>query len=109
MIITTQILTFAASAQQVTAPTTGVQGSCRTVRIEPLRTNTHAMWVGTSAVTNDASGTGVVSQLAKPGADTVIMDRFQDEDQNGLNRIDPTQYYAHGTSGEKALVTIIQS
>jgi hypothetical protein len=109
MTITTQIITFTSSAVQFVGPTQGVQGRSRKVLAEPLRSNTHPCYVGTSAVTNDASGTGVIQELATPPAATIPCDRFVDEDQNGENRIEPGQYYAHGTSGEKLKVAIIQN
>ena len=67
-----------------------------------------ATWVGTSTVTNDASGTGVIQELATPPAATIATDRFEVEDQDGSNTIDPTQYYGHGTSGEKLIVVYMQ-
>ena len=109
MTITTQLLVFTTGAVQFTVPSSGVQGRCRKIIAEPLRSNTHPCYVGTSAVTNDASGTGVIQELATPPAATIPCDRFVDEDQNGTNRIDPATYYGHGTSGEKLKVTIIQN
>ena len=63
--------------------------------------------VGTQAVTNDGSGTGVISQLAIPAAT---------ESTNGVrlpfyelylpnNGVDVTQFYFHGNLGEKVKVS----
>ena len=107
MTITQQIITFAAAAQQF--PAISGFGLCAKITAEPLRTNTHECYVGTAAVSNDASGVGVITQLAQPGAATVIMDRFSVEHQGSLNVLDPGQFYGHGTSGEKLLVTYYQA
>lgn len=103
MTVSTRILTFAAGAQQFPAPPTGVQVTA--VFAEPLRSNTHVSYVGLSTVTNDASGTGVISELAQPPAATLPVDRFEIADQDGYNTIDPTVFYGHGTTGEKLKVT----
>lgn len=106
MTVTQRILTFAAGAQQFPAPT-GFSQVARVYAV-PLRSNTHVSYVGISTVTNDASGTGVIKELAQPPAATVATDSFDHQDQSGLNSIDPTQFYGHGTSGEKMLVTYYQ-
>lgn len=106
MLITTRLVTLAAAAVQFPAPS-GFSQVCR-VFVEPLRSNTHVSYIGTSAVTNDASGTGVIKELAQPPAATVACDTFSEEDQSGDNTIDPTQFWGHGTNGEKLKVTYFQ-
>lgn len=106
MTITTRIITFGASAQQFPA-LSPVEPICK-VRVEPLRSNSHVSYVGTAAVTNDASGVGVISELAQPGAATVPVDRFELDDSGGDDTVDPTQVWGHGTSGEKLKVTYFQ-
>lgn len=106
MTITTRLITFAAGAQQFPAP--AILGLVCRILVEPLRSNTHISYLGISTVTNDASGTGVIKELAQPPAATVGCDSFSEEDQDGANTIDPTQYWGHGTSGEKFRVTYFQ-
>lgn len=106
MIVETHLITFAASAQQFPAPAASNSGTglVRRVYSQPLRGNTHVCYQGTSAVTNDASGAGVAKDFAAP-ATTTALDSFDDMDNGGLNRIDPTAWWGHGTSGEKLKVT----
>ncbi len=59
-------------------------------------------------MTNDGSGVGVIKELATPPAATVPLDRYDFVDWNGSNAIDPTQYYIHGTTGEKLKATYYQ-
>jgi len=106
MTVTQRVVTFAGSAVQFPAPS-GFYGVNRVYAV-PLRSNTHISYVGTAAVTNDASGVGVIKELAQPPAATVGVDSFDETDMNGDNIIDPTQLYGHGTSGEKLLVTYWQ-
>jgi hypothetical protein len=101
--MTTQLVTFGAAAIQLTPPA-GL-ALVRRLMIEPLRSNTHGCVVGTSAVTNDASGVGVVSELAQPPAATVPVDKFVYQDDTGSNRIDPLDFYVHGTLNEKVKVS----
>jgi hypothetical protein len=106
MTITTHLVVLGASAVQFPAASPGV---CR-VYVEPLRSNTHVSYVGISTVTNDASGTGVIRELAEPSATaTVICDYWDLENQESDDTIDPTQLWAHGTSGEKLKVTYFQN
>lgn len=107
MTIKTQILTFAAGAQQFPAAP-GI-GLCCRVFAQPLRSNTHACSIGDSTVTSDGSGTGVMQELAVPPAATLPLDSFNEEDQDGNNRIDPTVFYSQGTAGEKLKVTYVQA
>jgi hypothetical protein len=105
MTIQTQVLTFAGAAVKVSL--VGPLNVCARIYAEPLRTNTHAAFVGTSAVTNDGSGTGVVKELAAVGTTaTTILDNFDHSDGNGQNRVDPSQWYFHGFAGEKIKVTL---
>ena len=103
MAMVTAVKTLGASAVQLFpgAPASGV----RKVRVEPLRSNTHVSYVGDSTVTNDASGTGVIQELAQPPAATVAADYFEDRASGGHNSVDATVYYGHGTTGEKLLCT----
>lgn len=103
MAVTVTVITFGATAVQLSAPA-GVPATVRRILIEPVRANTHACWVGTAAVTNDGSGTGVIQELAQPPAATIPLDRFDYIDHTGSNRLDPTDFWVHGTSGEKATV-----
>jgi hypothetical protein len=105
MVIESYLLTFASAAQQFPTPATlGPAGLVRRVYVEALRSNSHVSFLGTSAVTNDGSGTGVIKEIAAPGA-TTAMDYYVDDDHQGLNRIDPTKYWGHGTTGEKMKVS----
>jgi len=104
--MTTRILTFGASAVQFPAPND--IPTVHTVLVEPLRSNTHACYIGTSQVTNDASGAGVMTQLAQPPAATLPVDRFSYQPSTDGNRVDPTDFWAHGTSGEKVLVSYLK-
>lgn len=106
MTVTTQIITFGAAAVQF--PAAPANGLVTRVFVEPLRTNTHVSYIGTSAVTNTGAGTGVIKEIAQPPAATVPCDNFDHADQDGLNTIAPTQFYGHGTLGEAAKVTYFQ-
>jgi hypothetical protein len=106
MTITTHLITFGASAVQfpVDAP-----GLCR-VFCEPLRTNANICYVGTSNVTNDGSGTGVIQEIAEPSATaTVPCDNYDLENNESDDTIDPSQLWAHGTTGQKLKVTYYQN
>lgn len=103
---TTRIVTLAAAAVQF--PAAANTGLVYSVYVEPLRSNTHAAWIGTSVVTNDASGAGVIKQIAQPPAATIPVDSFDLTYSFGANSIDPTQFWGHGTTGEKLLVTYHQ-
>jgi hypothetical protein len=106
MTIQTQLVTLAGSAVALPAPADFML--VRRIYIEPLRSNTHPAYIGTSAVTNDASGTGVIKEMATPPAATVAKDSFTFEDPSGNNTMDPTKIYVHGTSSEKVCVTYWQ-
>ena len=109
MTITTTLITLDGAPDQLAAPANAAGGAgVARIDIEPLRTNAHIVSVGTSTVTADGSGTGVIRELAQPGAATVILDRYTLEDQMSQNRIDPTQLYVRGTNGEKVKVTYYQ-
>ncbi len=97
MAMVTSVITFAAAAKQAFPGVTNV----RKVRISPLRSNLHVMYVGDSTVTNDGSGTGVIEELAQPPAATVPVDVFEDRASGGHNTVDAAGYYVHGTTGEK--------
>ncbi len=106
MTITTHLVALSSSAVQFPAAAPGV---CR-VFVEPLRANTHVSYLGDSTVTNDASGTGVIRELAAGSATaTVIVDSWDLENNESDDTIDPTQLWAHGTSGEKLKVTYFQN
>lgn len=106
MTVTTRIVTLAAAAVQFPAASFG--GMVSRVVVFPLRSNTHVSYVGISTVTNDASGVGVIKEIAQPPAATVPTDSFSHEDQDGANTIDPLQFYGHGTTGEKLIVSYYQ-
>ncbi len=106
MTFQTQLVTIGASATALPAP--AEFGLVRRIYIEPLRANTHPAYIGTSAVTNDGSGTGVIKELATPPASTVGKDSFTFEDPSARNTMDPTKIYVHGTNGEKLQVTYTQ-
>jgi hypothetical protein len=105
MTITTHLVTLGSSAVEFPAASPGV---CR-VLVEPLRSNTHVSYVGISTVTNDASGTGVIKELAQPPAATLPCDTFDLQNDVSEDTIDPSQLYGHGTSGEKLKVTYFQN
>lgn len=104
MTIETYLLTFAASAQQFPAPATAGAYGVFAIHVEPLRANIHASYTGTSAVTNNGSGTGVIKEHATPSS-TVANDSLDLIDQRGDNALDPTRFYSHGYSGENMKVT----
>jgi hypothetical protein len=101
MTIVQQLVTFASLAQQFPAPPEFALVA--RIYVEPLRSNTHAAFVGTSAVTNTGTGVGVVRELAVPGV--IALDMFNHADEASANTIDPTQFWGHGTSGEILKVT----
>lgn len=102
MTVTTRLLTFGGSAVAFPA---AANTKVQSIFVEQLRSNTHPAYIGTSAVTNDASGTGVIKELATPPAATAIMDSYSFVDWTGSNGLDPTKFYGHGTSGEKVKIT----
>ena len=106
MTLITTILTFGATAVQCPAPSPSPMAHI--VLLEPLRTNTHVCYVGGPNVTNDGSGTGVIRELAAPGAISVPLDQFSFQPSTSGNPVDPTIFYAHGFLGEKAKLTYVQ-
>jgi len=106
MTVQIAILTFAAGAQQFPAPSSG-PGLVNKIYAQPLRSNTHPCAVGVSTVVADGTGTGVIKELATPPAATIPLDEFSLEDQGGDNRLEPVQFYAQGTAGEKLKVTYV--
>ena len=107
MTVTQFVITFGASAVQFTAPPSAGGAGVAKVHAEPLRSNTHASYVGLSNVTNDGSGTGVLKQLAVPQAN-VALETFDIEHNESKNVLEAVRYYAHGTSGEKLVVSYHQ-
>ena len=99
----TVLLTFGSTPVQFPAPTDSA--TVHAVLVEPLRSNAAVSYVGGPNVTNDGSGTGVIRELAAPGAITVPLDQFAYQPSSDSNRVDPTTFYAHGTAGEKLKVT----
>ena len=97
-----QLLTFGASAVQLTSPP---PLACK-IYAEPLVSNTGTAYVGTSTVTNNGTGTGVISELPKPGQVAQQSPNHFCVGCAGHNIIDPTQFYFHGTSGDKLKVTL---
>lgn len=106
----TAVITFGATAIQITDSSAGVtswpggQMFAREILIEPLRTNAAIMSVGNSSVTIDGSGTGVISELAVPS--TTPLDRFEISARGSDHNIDPREFYVRGTSTQKCKVTI---
>jgi len=98
------ILTFVSAAVQFPAPTDNTQ-TIHLVTAEPLRSNAHVCSVGIASVVNDASGVGVVCELAAGPAITVPLDRFSYQPSTSGNNVDPTVFYAQGTAGEKIKVS----
>jgi hypothetical protein len=104
------VITFGASAIQITDPVNGVttwpqsDAFARQIFIEPLRTNAAIMSVGLSTVTSDGSGTGVISELSIPSA--TLMDRFSVSSTGSHHNIDPREFWVKGTSTQKCKVTI---
>lgn len=113
MKVYTQVLTFGSTPVQIAAASTTPSAAnisltnVSLLYVESLASNTHNAYVGTQAVTNDGSGTGVISQLAIPAAT---------ESTNGVrlpfyelylpnNGVDVTQFYFHGNLGEKVKVS----
>lgn len=76
--------------------------ACR-VRVEPAAANTAIAYTGISTI-NTSTLAGVIHEHIVPSA-TVIRDVLLIEDQNGANRIDLSQFYFAGTTGDKLLVT----
>jgi hypothetical protein len=107
MTITTYLLTFGATAVDFALPTPPL-GLCR-VFCEPLRSNTHVCYVGTSNVTNDGSGTGVIQELAAPPAATVPCDNFDLENDASEDTVIAPSLWAHGFTGEKLKVSYYQN
>lgn len=101
----TQVLTFGLTPVQIVAANcspacTSSLTNVSFLSVTSLADNTHPCYVGTSNVTNDASGTGVLTQLPAPVAG-VISDWQM---TLAPNRIDLTQLYFHGYSAEKIVV-----
>ena len=105
MAIQTQLISVSATPAQVAAPTADSAGLVRRIHIEPLAANTGgAIQVGTASIVA-ATGAGVIRELAKPAAGA-ILDQYDEVEQGGNNRIDPTLYWLTGTAGDKAKVTL---
>src|SRR5713101_4616795 len=107
MTLITNLVTFATNAVQL--PAAPNPGLVARVYVEPLRSNTAVAFIGDATVTKDGSGTGVIREIAAVGtAATAVLDSFDIEDQSSGDRIDPTQFWVHGTSGQKVKVTYWQ-
>jgi len=82
------------------------------VYAEPATANAHDCFVEAVGVATGATGSsaGVIRRLSKPiAADTAgaaAVDHWELADEDGLNRVDLTQYQFDGTSGEKVRVTV---
>lgn len=100
----TQVLTFGSTPVQIdatkTTPLCNTSLNCSFISATQLAANTHPAYIGTSFVTNDASGTGVLCQLPAPVAGVVSSWSLH----LVTNRIDLTQFFFHGYSGEKIVV-----
>jgi hypothetical protein len=104
--LSTTIITFGSVAVQFPVPND--LPLVHLVIAEPLRTNGAVCYVGGSNVTNDGSGTGVIRELAQPGASTAFVDQFAYQPSTDGNRVDPTIFWAHGTSGQKLKLTYLK-
>ena len=104
----TTVLTFGATPVKIVAANCSpvayaeVLGAVSWFSVTSLAANTHACYIGTSAITNDASGTGVLTQLPSPVAGVVAGWQMQLE-----HPIDITQLYFHGFTGEKVVVGFV--
>lgn len=106
MYLQTQLVTFSSSAVQAAPVSAGYGSVIYRIYVEPLMSNGDTMYVGASNVTNDGSGVGVISELPMPGQNGQQSPTFWENiSHTGSNQIDPTVFYFHGTSGEKAKVT----
>ena len=102
----TVLLTFGSTPVQFPAPTDSA--TVHAVLVEPLRSNAAVSYVGGANVTNDGSGTGVIRELAAGPAITLPLDQFSYQPSTDSNRVDPTIFYAHGTSGQKLKLTYLK-
>jgi hypothetical protein len=92
-----------ASTQPVAAP-----GDCwplvSKIYVEPLAANAHTAYVGVSSVA--AAGTGVISELVKPAqVSQQSPNHWSMCSHDGGNRIDITQFYFVGTTGDSIKVS----
>jgi len=104
----TQVLTFGSTPVQVVAancsPVCNVAlTNVAFLSVTSLAANSHPSYVGTPTVTNDASGTGVLTQLPTPVSGVISTWQMT----LAPNRIDLTQIFFHGTSGEKIVVGFV--
>jgi hypothetical protein len=93
----------AASAQPAAAGPDGFP-LCHRIYVEPLNANGHTAYVGVSTVAT--SGTGVISELVKPGqVSQASPTHWCCQAGSSDNTIDLTQYWFLGTSGDFLKVT----
>ena len=97
--LVTETITFGASRSQVATGATIV----KSLRVEPLRANSHVCFVGDSTLTQTGT-TGVVRNLAVPPASSGILD-FYLERGVGEHKFDASEYYVWGTTSEGATVS----
>lgn len=101
MAMVRSIITLDGTAQQAFLNV----GQVRRIRLEPLRTNSAGFNVGTSAVTVNGTGTGVIQQVAQPPAATIAADAFEDRATGGHNTVDAAAYYVRGTALDSVLAS----
>jgi len=101
MALVEQIITFGSSAPTQIAP---ADTYATEIFIEPLRTNTADMYVGTSALTQNGSA-GTISDLYQPSSSPTIPDRFELNAKGGNHNYDASTIYVWGATGQGCKVT----
>lgn len=103
------LITFGASPISLTDSTSGVTtwpagAECWHIEIEPLRGNANAAYVGLSNCSNDGLGVSIQELMAP--ASGKALDRFILQVSGSVRNFDPGELFVHGTSGQKAKVTL---
>jgi hypothetical protein len=114
MQVYTQLITFTTAPVALSITDSQSRPVLRACRIyaEPATSNAHDCFVEVDGVATGASGStaGVIKRIAAPiaanTAGAAAVDHWDLADQNGLNRVDLTQYQFDGTGGEKLRVTV---
>jgi hypothetical protein len=103
----TSYITFGSTPVQITASAAlniPANTFAKRIFIEPLRSNSHACYVGNSSVTANGSA-GAIQELAIPQS-TSPLDRFDLRHGGSVQPFDPSEYYVQGTSGEGVKVSV---
>jgi hypothetical protein len=100
MALSVTLVTFGAAATQVAPAGSYV----KKIIIEPVRGNTANMFVGNSSLTQTGSA-GCITDLAKPGANTVVNDRLTVDAQGSDHNYDASDLWVWGTTGDTCKVT----